>query len=107
MEFTHLQEKAREVRAKYALLEKRRGKEWSREDIVRGFIGDVGDLAKLTMAEDGLRSIENSSVKLSHELADCLWSLVIISDLYGINLEEAFVKTMNELGQRVDSDLKG
>ncbi|BAJ26345.1 hypothetical protein KSE_04990 [Kitasatospora setae KM-6054] len=32
-----------------------RGRTWSRQDFVLGFAGDVGDLAKLTQAADGIR----------------------------------------------------
>ncbi len=105
MEFSEIQRRALEIREKYARLEKLNGKEWTRADLVRGFFGDVGDLAKLTMAEDGLRTIENSKEKLSHELADCLWSLIVIADKYDVNLKESFVQTMDGLEKRIEEDL--
>ncbi len=36
---------------------------------MREFVGDVGDLVKLTMVEDGVRHITDSSEKIAHELA--------------------------------------
>ena len=34
---------------------------------------------------------------LGHELADCFWSVLIIADAYGVDLETVFERTMNEL----------
>ena len=106
MEFSDIQKRALKVRAKYSALEKHKGiREWSREDHVRGFVGDVGDLAKFTMAEDGLRTIDNSKEKIAHELADCLWSIIIISDEYDVDLRDSFLKTMDKLEEKIDSEL--
>ena len=106
MEFSSIQKRALEVREKYSNLERHKGtKEWSREDLVRGFVGDVGDLVKLTMVEDGIRNIDDSKNKIAHELADCLWSIIVIADEYDVDLKESFLKNMEELDQRIDSEL--
>lgn len=106
MEFSEIQKRALEIREKYAHLEKQRGiEEWSREDLVRGFIGDVGDLVKLTMAEDGKRTIVDAKEKIAHELADCLWSIIVLADKYDVDLEDSFVKTMDDLERRIDTKL--
>lgn len=105
MKFSDVQKRALEIREKYSNLERYKGtKEWSRENLVRGFVGDVGDLVKLTMAEDGFRNIHDSKNKIAHELADCLWSIIVIADKYDVNLLESFLKTMEELDQRIDSE---
>jgi NTP pyrophosphatase (non-canonical NTP hydrolase) len=107
MKFSDIQARALAVQEKYANLERsKEGKEWSRADLVRGFVGDVGDLVKLSMAEDGLRSIDNSKDKIAHELADCLWSVIVIAHKYDVDLEDAFSKTMNELEVRIHSEIK-
>jgi NTP pyrophosphatase (non-canonical NTP hydrolase) len=31
------------------------------------------------------------------ELADCLWSVMVLADAYDVDLESAFVRTMGEL----------
>ena len=97
MQFLDIKEKALEIRELYAQLETAKQTEWTRGDIVHGFIGDVGDLVKLTMAKDGLREIENLDQKLAHELADCLWSIIVIAEKYGVDLEKSFLQTMSEL----------
>jgi NTP pyrophosphatase (non-canonical NTP hydrolase) len=73
------------------------GSAWTSEEIALGFVGDVGDLAKLILAENGKRNISDSRAKLEHELADCLWSVIVLAHEQGIDLEASFVNTMNEL----------
>lgn len=47
------------------------GSSWTSEEIALGFVGDVGDLVKLVVAENGKRNIPDSRSKLEHELAAC------------------------------------
>lgn len=102
MTFQEVLKRALEVRAKYSELEKNKyGKEWTREQIMQGFVGDVGDLMKLTMAKQGVRAIEDADEKIAHELADCLWSVLVLSEKYGVDLEQAFIKTMESLDRRI------
>ncbi len=72
-----------------------------------GFVGDVGDLSKLIMAKRGLRSDVDDDIddKIAHELADCLWSVCVLADKYNVNLEAAFLKTMDELDERLSHTL--
>ncbi len=58
---------------------------------------DVGDLAKLVQAHEGVRSIEDAREALEHELADVLWSVMVIADRCGVDLAIAFEKTMDDL----------
>ena len=98
MEFQELNKRAINLRKKYEVMEKQLyGSSWTNEEIALGFIGDVGDLAKLVIAENGKRNIDNSKDKLAHELSDCLWSIFVIADNHGIDLESSFIDTMNEL----------
>lgn len=97
-DFDELVERAMQIRNLYEAFEKsRHGKSWTREEIMLGFVGDVGDLAKLILANEGVRQIDGAEEKLAHELADCLWSIIVLSRLYEVNLQEAFFQTMNEL----------
>ena len=73
------------------------GSPWTSEEIALGFVGDVGDLAKLVVAESGKRNIENSHEKLGHELSDCLWSVIVLAKLHNIDLERCFMETMEKL----------
>ena len=72
-----------------------------------GFVGDVGDLAKLVMAQEGAREIPGGLGALGHELADCLWSVLVLSDVYGIDLAEEFRRTTSMLTSHVESQIAG
>lgn len=107
MELKQLIQRAREIRSKYAALEKEEnGREWTNLNLMEGFVGDMGDLMKLVMAKEGVRKVDDVDTKLEHELADCLWSVLVIADKYNIDLEKAFLKTMNDLENRIDSSKK-
>ena len=75
----------------------KRGRTWTNEEFMLGFVGDVGDLAKLVMAQEGAREMPGGRQALGHELADCLWSTLILADAYAINLVDEFERTMDEL----------
>lgn len=76
-------------------------KAWDVSDYTAGFVGDMGDLSKLVMAKQGLRTVADVDEKLAHELSDCLWSVLVIADELGIDLEAEFKKNMLALHQRV------
>jgi NTP pyrophosphatase (non-canonical NTP hydrolase) len=98
MEFQKIVDRAMEIRRLYEQKEKQLyGSPWTSVEIALGFVGDVGDLAKLISAENGRRNILNSKEKLEHELADCLWSIIILSNLHDVELEKSFVETMDRL----------
>lgn len=98
MEFQELINRALAIRQQYSEKEQALyGSPWTSEEIALGFVGDVGDLAKLIVAENGKRNIPNSKEKLAHELSDCMWSIIVLADLHGISLEKSFLNTMNEI----------
>jgi len=49
------------------------------------------------VAQNGRRAIPEAESKLAHELADCLWSVIVLADGHGIDLEKAFLNTMDDL----------
>lgn len=102
MDFDAMLERARNVRKRYAEFEKAKyGTSWTNQELALGFVGDVGDLVKLVMAVNGRREISDAREKLEHELADCLWSIIVLADAHTIDLERAFVRTMDELERRL------
>ena len=71
--------RARQVRARLAELEiARYGRSWSLEEIALGFVGDVGDLAKLIQAKAGVREVEDLDARFARELSDCLWAVLVL-----------------------------
>ncbi|MGE5463305.1 MAG: MazG nucleotide pyrophosphohydrolase domain-containing protein [Syntrophothermus sp.] len=105
MEFQKLIDRAMEVRRLYEVKEKQLyGSPWTTEEIALGFVGDVGDLVKLISAQNGRRAIPDSSQKLEHELADCLWSVMVLSQLHGVHLEKSFLETMDRLEKHLSEN---
>lgn len=106
MEFKDIISKARETRELYAVYEKKTyGKTWTKENVAEGLVGDVGDLMKLVLAKQGIRQIDDVDEKLAHELSDCLWSIIILAQLYNIDLETAFVKNIDKLKAHIESNI--
>jgi NTP pyrophosphatase (non-canonical NTP hydrolase) len=55
----------------------------------------------LVQASEGVRQVTNLDIALGHELSDCLWSVIILADRLGIDLQAAFTQTMDELEQQL------
>lgn len=105
MTLEELQTRANEIRNKYDRLnQQKRGVTWTEQQLMAGFVGDVGDLSKIIMAKHGLREMENVDEKLAHELSDCLWSVLVLADKYKIDLAAEFNKTMDGLDQRIENE---
>ena len=102
MEFKDVQKRALEIREHYHKLEEEKlGRPWTREEVMQGFVGDVGDLMRFTMAKAGIREIDDIVSKIAHELSDCLWSIMVLAKKYDVDLEKEFLTTMDELEDRV------
>jgi NTP pyrophosphatase (non-canonical NTP hydrolase) len=107
MKFSDLEEAALRLNELYEQLEmKRYGRIWTTEELALGFVGDVGDLAKLIQANAGIRTIADCRAKLGHELSDCLWSIIVLASKAGIDLESEFVRNTSELSDYVSGELR-
>lgn len=107
MEFKALVSQAMEMREIYKQYEiATYGKTWSKSNFCEGLVGDVGDLMKLVMAKEGIRDIKDIDEKIAHELSDCLWSIIVLADLYHIDLENSFVKNMDYLKSHIKNKLE-
>ena len=105
MDINDLRRRAIEIAEKYDQLNKqKRGISWNEQDLMAGFVGDVGDLSKIIMAKHGLRAMEDVDKKLAHELADCLWCVLVLSAKYNIDIGAEFLKTMDELDKRIEAN---
>lgn len=107
-DFADLSDRAWRVRQLYARYEARaHGRAWPPEEVALGFVGDVGDLAKLIQAAEGVRNIPDARCRLGHELADCLWSVRTLARLYDVDLEASFTALMGELETSIQRRLAG
>ncbi len=106
MTYDELLSRAIEIRAKYDQLNNtKRNITWNEQDLMAGFVGDVGDLSKIIMAKHGLREMDNVDDKLAHELSDCLWSILVLADKFNVDLVSQFMATMDSLENKIDVEL--
>jgi NTP pyrophosphatase (non-canonical NTP hydrolase) len=107
MSFGDLEKAALQLNELYEKLEvKRHGRVWTTQELALGFMGDVGDLAKLIQADAGVRTIDDVKAKLGHELSDCLWSIFVLANKCGIDLEVEFVRNTSEIAEYVSGKLR-
>jgi NTP pyrophosphatase (non-canonical NTP hydrolase) len=107
MTFEEISNRAMKIREKYKQLEtKEIGRPWTRQEVLQGFFGDIGQLAKLLTAKEGLRKdINHIDERVAHEFADCLYCLLVLAKEYDIDLEQSFQQTMKDLDDRISTEL--
>jgi NTP pyrophosphatase (non-canonical NTP hydrolase) len=104
--FSELEESALKLNALYEELEiKLYGRAWTTAELALGFVGDMGDLAKLIQANAGIRNIDDHKSKLAHELSDCLWSVIVLANKCGVDLEAEFSKNIKGLMEHVSKEI--
>lgn len=107
MNFGDLEKSALQLNELYEQLEiKRWGRVWTTTELALGFVGDVGDLAKLIQANAGIRDIDDCKAKLGHELSDCLWSILVLANKCGIDLQAEYARNTRELVEYVSGELR-
>ncbi|WP_444997493.1 hypothetical protein [Aliikangiella sp. IMCC44359] len=106
MEFSELEKLAIQLNELYEKWEVQEfGRKWNTQELALGFVGDVGDLAKLIQANTGVRKIDDHKAKLAHELSDCLWSIIVLANKCDVDLESAFKKNTKEIADYVSNKL--
>lgn len=101
-ELKDLQKRAQEIAQKYSELNSRQGHDvWGPKDRAMGLVTDVGELMELVMAKENMRHVDDVDAKLRHELADCLWSILVLAKHYDVDLEKEFLATMDHLEKRI------
>ena len=104
MDIDSMADQARTVRQRFAEFEQRRyGRPWTPREVMLGFVGDVGDLAKLVQGKAGVRLSEDLDRKVAHELADCLWAVLTLADIYAVDLEAVEQQSGQPSGRTLDA----
>lgn len=102
MEFEVLIGRAIELHTLYGEVEENtNNRNLSDEELALDFVGDVWDLAKLILGYNGTRDISEAEQKLEGQLAECLWSVIVLARLNNIDLEQVFIQTMDEWEQQL------
>lgn len=98
MELQKLIHRAVDLRRQYDKKERQLyGAPSTDEEIAQGFLGDVNNLVRLVQAAHGKTRIANSAEKLTSQLSHCLWSVIILAQMHNVDLEQAFMETMDKL----------
>jgi NTP pyrophosphatase (non-canonical NTP hydrolase) len=98
MEFDKLTNRAMALRRQYENKEKELyGEPFTGEAIAQGFAGDANNIVKLVQAAQGKRDIANSREQLAALLSHSLWSVIILSKMNGIDLEQSYFEAMDRL----------
>ena len=100
MDVKKLQRITKQIKNAYAEMNCKKGKEvWHAKDYADAFVGDVGDLIKILVSYSK-KPTRDGYKKISHELADCLWSILAISDELDVDIEKEFLINMEYLKQK-------
>jgi NTP pyrophosphatase (non-canonical NTP hydrolase) len=103
MELSESLNRVKKIKQAYNVLNRVEGyKTWGTTEYLQAFMGDVGDLAKLVLAERGyVFSQKDVDTKLARELADCLWSVLVLADELGVDLNKELDKTLSRLEEKI------
>lgn len=103
MDIKEIQRLAVEVCERHKELDNRQGRKvWSREDYIKGLVGDVADLLQASMVKDGTRQAPPDGEHFEHEVGDVLMGICVVAHEYGIDIEKAFLNTVDGLNKRME-----
>jgi NTP pyrophosphatase (non-canonical NTP hydrolase) len=79
-------------------LDPQRGKGWTPFVMITDLLEEAGEVAAVVKGLEGFKPPEKPKTKemLATELSDLLYIIFILSEHYGIELEEAFKQTVND-----------
>jgi len=79
-------------------LDQERGRGWTPFVMVTDLLEEAGEVASVVKGLEGFKSPEKPKTKemLATELSDLLYIIFVLAEHYGINLEEAFIQTVND-----------
>jgi NTP pyrophosphatase (non-canonical NTP hydrolase) len=79
-------------------LDQQRGKSWTPFVMVADLLEEAGEVAAAVKGLEGFKPPEKPKTKemLAGELSDLLYIIFVLAERYGIELEEAFMQTVND-----------
>jgi NTP pyrophosphatase (non-canonical NTP hydrolase) len=79
-------------------LDPERGKSWTPFVMVTDLLEEAGEVAAVVKGLEGFKPPEKPKTKemLAAELSDLLYIVFVLAEHYGIELEEAFLQTVND-----------
>ncbi len=79
-------------------LDPERGRRWTPFVMVTDLLEEAGEVAAVIKGLEGFKPPEKPKTKemLATELSDMLYMIFVLAENYGIELEEAFMQTVND-----------
>lgn len=80
------------------MLDPERGKGWTPFVMVTDLLEEAGEVAAAIKGLEGFKPPEKPKTKemLATELSDLLYMILVLAENYGIELEDAFMQTVND-----------
>jgi NTP pyrophosphatase (non-canonical NTP hydrolase) len=80
------------------MLDVQRGKGWTPFVMVTDLLEEAGEVAAVVKGLEGFKPPEKPRTKemLATELSDLLYIIFVLAEHYGIEVEEAFMQTVND-----------
>jgi len=87
------------IRELYKQLEERiHGSAWTPQEVMLGYVYDIGELGRLVMAKEDRWMHEGDLPReLEDKLSECLWWVFVLADRTGVDITKAFTAKMNTL----------
>lgn len=105
MELAKIIEESLRIKNLLADFEERKfGRKWSKIELYISLVSDIGDLSRLILAKSGVRDVVNVDKKIDHEFSDLLWGVLVLAKEYDVDIEQAFLKNMRQLEERIKND---
>lgn len=104
MELSESISRVKKIKQAYNVLNRVEGyKTWGTNEYFQAFQGDVGDLAKFILARRGYAfSQKDVDAKLARELADCMWSILVLADELEVDIERELNRTLSRLEEKIE-----
>jgi NTP pyrophosphatase (non-canonical NTP hydrolase) len=79
-------------------LDPEKGKGWTPFVMVTDLLEEAGEVASVVKGLEGFKPLDKPKTKemMATELSDLLYIIFILAEQYGIELEEAFMQTVND-----------
>jgi len=80
------------------VLDPQRGRGWTPFVMITDLLEEAGEVAAVVKGLEGFKPPEKPKTQemLATELSDLLYIIFVLSENYGIDLEETFMQTMND-----------
>jgi len=107
MDLTAATDRARHIRDLYKQLEERlHGSAWTPQEVMLGYVYDIGELSRLVMAsQDRWMHEGDLPQELEGKLSECLWWVLVLADRLGVDITKAFTAKMDALDAQLSKSV--